>query len=98
MSAAMIAFDRLPRAVRRRLDDGAFNYDARAIAGARRSFGLTTRELLAFIDALDGHARIVLASATRIAGANRMDAPDPDEVALVACIRSKADDLHPRAG
>ncbi len=84
----MDAFDRLPPAVRRRLADGPFNYDARAVARTGRRHGLSGAEIVAFIDALDAHSRSVLSRAVRIGGENRMHAPDPGETALVAAARS----------
>jgi len=65
--ARMAAFDRLPPPVRRRLDGGAFNCDARALVSLQRRHCLSDGELLAVVDALDEHARPV-------AGRNQMDA------------------------
>jgi hypothetical protein len=89
----MSAFDRFPETVRRRLDGGSFNYDARAIASAARRFRLSEAELVAFIDALDAHSRAVLAGAAFAAtlGSNRLDDQSgPDEAALVATARRAA--------
>ena len=84
----MGAFDLLPTAVRRRLSEGPFNYDARAIAAAGRRHELTAAEVVSFIDALDMHSRSVLCRAVRIGGENRTDAPNPDEAMLVAAAKS----------
>lgn len=87
MRSAMAEFDRLPLAVRRRLNDGPYNYNARALAGLRRRHRLGEAELLAVIDALDGHARTVLPGATPVTGANRLESAEPDEAMLLAAAR-----------
>lgn len=90
----MGAFDRLPAAVRARLNASEFDFSPLRLAQDKRCFRLTTAETLAFLDELERWGREQIAKAQGISGVgnrgdgNRLDAAEePDVDAMVERVR-----------